>query len=204
MPFSRFDVELRKCVSRFIVYGALTFALVLMFSVVAPAQDDYRVTYFDNNNNGVANTTAPEAFIHILNPGNGAVCATIYVWRNDQELSECCSCPISNNGLLTLRVDQLTSNPGDHAPGPTSGSIAIVADGTCDPTKPSPTPDLRVWATHVNVDAAAPGGFDVTETEAPDTPFSSGESSEASGRCGFLRSNGSGHGTCDDACSTPI
>ena len=191
-------VPISGSVSRFVLYSALAFALVLAFSAVAPAQDDYRVTYFDNN----GAPGAPDATIHVLNPGNGAVCATIYVWRNDQELSECCSCPISNNGLLTLSVAALTNNPGDHTPGATSGSIAIVADTNpaCDPTAPTPGPDLRVWATHVNVDTGASGGFDVTETEAPDTPFSSGEQTEATGRCGFIRINGSGVGRCDKAC----
>ena len=200
MPFSRFDVELRKCASRFVVYGALTFALVLMFSVVASAQssDNYVVTYFDNN--GAAG--APDAFIHILNPGvaSGSLCASIYVWRNDQELSECCSCPITANGLLTIRVSALTANPGDHAGSPVSGSVAILGDSACDATAPTATSDLRAWATHVNADTVS-GGFDVTETEALDTPLSGGESTEAAGRCGFIRVNGSGAGRCDNVCA---
>jgi len=194
-------VPISGSVSRFVLYSALAFALVLAFSVVASAQDNYRVTYFDNN--GAAG--APDAFIHVLNPNvAGDICASIYVWRNDQELSECCSCPVSKNGLLTLSVAALTANPGDHTPGPTSGSVAILADSACDPVNPTPVADLRAWATHVNVDTGAAGGFDVTETEAPDTPFSAGEQTEASGRCGFLRVNGSGHGRCDNACSGTI
>src|SRR5580704_17530959 len=101
------DFPIRALASRFVLYGALAFALVLAFSGVALAQDNYRVTYFDNN--GVAG--APDAFVHILNPGVSSAspfCASIYVWRNDQELSECCSCPITPNGLLTIRVSGLT------------------------------------------------------------------------------------------------
>ena len=96
-------------------------------------------------------------------------------------------------------MSALTANPGDHAGIPASGSIEIVADSNCDPTNPTPTADLRAWATHVNADSAT-GGFDVTETEALDTPLSSGEQGEASGRCGFIRVNGSGAGQCDLAC----
>jgi hypothetical protein len=156
------------------------------------------VTYFDNN----TTTGAPFAFVHILNPGvaSGALCASIYVWRNDQELSECCSCPITANGLLTLRVIDLTSNPGDHVPPAVAGSIEVISDSNCDATNPAPTPDLRVWATHVNFNTAT-SGFDVTETEALDTPLSSGEQSEAAGRCGFIRVNGSGAGKCDAFCT---
>lgn len=199
MHVSKIHFPIRGSASRFVLYGALVFALVLAFSVVASAQttDVYRVTYFDNN--GAAG--APDAFIHVLNPGvaTGSLCATIYVWRNDQELSECCSCGITPNGLLTLRVSALTANPGDHAGSAVSGSVSIVSDSACDPTAPVPTPDLRAWATHVNVDTV--GGFDVTETEALDTPLSTGEIGEASSRCGFIRVNGSGAGRCDAACS---
>jgi hypothetical protein len=199
MHVSKIHFPIRGSASRFVLYGALVFALVLAFSVVASAQttDVYRVTYFDNN--GAAG--APDAFIHVLNPGvaTGSLCASIYVWRNDQELSECCSCGITPNGLLTLRVSALTANPGDHAGSAVSGSVSIVSDSACDPTAPVPTPDLRAWATHVNIDTV--GGFDVTETEALDTPLSTGEIGEASSRCGFIRVNGSGAGRCDAACS---
>jgi hypothetical protein len=199
MHVSKIHFPIRGSASRFVLYGALVFALVLAFSVVASAQttDVYRVTYFDNN--GAAG--APDAFIHVLNPGvaTGSLCASIYVWRNDQELSECCSCGITPNGLLTLRVSALTNNPGDHAGSAVSGSVSIVSDSACDPTAPVPTPDLRAWATHVNIDTV--GGFDVTETEALDTPLSTGEIGEASSRCGFIRVNGSGAGRCDAACS---
>jgi hypothetical protein len=200
MHVSKIHVSIGGSASRFFLYSALAFALVLAFSVVASAQttDVNRVTYFDNN--GAAG--APDAFVHILNPGvaTGALCATIYVWRNDQELSECCSCPITPNGLLTLRVSALTVNPGDHAGAATSGSISIISDSACDPTAPAPTPDLRAWATHVNVDTVS--GYDVTETEALDTPLSAGELTEASSRCGFIRVNGSGAGRCDLACTS--
>lgn len=199
MHVSKIHFPIRGSASRFVLYGALVFALVLAFSVVASAQttDVYRVTYFDNN--GAAG--APDAFIHVLNPGvaTGSLCATIYVWRFDQELSECCSCGITPNGLLTLRVSALTANPGDHAGSAVSGSVSIVSDSACDPTAPVPTPDLRAWATHVNIDTV--GGFDVTETEALDTPLSTGEIGEASSRCGFIRVNGSGAGRCDAACA---
>jgi len=199
MHVSKIHLPIRGSASRFILYSALAFALVLAFSVVASAQttDVNRVTYFDNN----GSAGAPDAFVHVLNPNVATVglCATIYIWRNDQELSECCSCPISPNGLLTLRVSGLTANPGDHAGSPVSGSISIISDSACDPTAPVPTPDLRAWATHVNIDTV--GGFDVTETEALDTPLSTGEIGEAGSRCGFIRVNGSGVGRCDLACT---
>ena len=198
MHVSKIHFPIRGSASRFVLYIALAFALVLAFSVVASAQDNYTVTYFDNNV-----PAAPNAYVHILNPGvaKGTICASIYVWRFDQELSECCSCPITSNGLLTFTVRAATLNPGDHAGAAFSGSIAIIADSACDATNPTPTPDLRAWATHVNLDPLSPSGYDVTETEALDTPLSSGEQTEASSRCGFIRVNGSGAGRCDAICS---
>lgn len=203
MHVSKIHFPIRGSASRFFLYSALAFALVLAFSVVAAAQttDVYRVTYFDNNNV----VGAPNAYVHILNPGlaTGALCASIYIWRFDQELTECCSCPITPNGLLTFTVLSATNNPGDGGPVPTTGSISIISDSACDPTAPTPTPDLRAWATHVNLDPinVGAGGYDVTETEALDTPLSSGEMTEAASRCGFLRVNGTGHGRCDAICT---
>lgn len=202
MHVSKIHVPISGSASRFFLYSALAFAMVLAFSIAASAQtgDDYRVTYFANN--GIAG--APDAFVHILNPGvaTGALCASIYIWRSDQELSECCSCPITPNGLLTFTVLKATSNPGDGGGIPPTGSIAIIADSACDATNPTPTPDLRAWATHVTFDAVT-SGYDVTETEALDTPLSTGELAEAATRCGFIRVNGTGHGRCDGTTPFP-
>jgi hypothetical protein len=203
MHVSKIHFPIRGSASKLVLYSALAFALVLVFSVVASAQttDVYRVTYFDNNNV----VGAPNAYVHILNPGLATVplCASIYIWRFDQELAECCSCPISVNGLLTFTVLSATNNPGDGGGIPTTGSISIISDSACDATNPTPTPDLRAWATHVNVDPinAGAGGYDVTETEALDTPLSTGEQSEAASRCGFLKANGTGHGLCNVICT---
>lgn len=174
-------------------------AAALAFSGSARAQapaDTFWVTYFTNN--GV--TGAPNAYVQVVNPGvaSGKLCASVYVWRSDQELSECCTCPVTANGLLTFTVNVAAANPGDHPPVAASGSIDVISDSNCDPTNPSPTPDLRIWATHVTPDTAT-GKFDVTETPALATTLSSGEQSEAASRCAFLTSNGSGAGRCDNS-----
>ena len=173
--------------------------LVCAGSAMAQTSDVLKVTYF--NNNGVEG--APLARVHVLNPGLGALCADVYVWRADQELTECCSCPISTNGLLTFNVNTATGNPGDGGGIPGSGSIDIIADSTSDCTDaaaaaPTPTPTLRAWATHVNVDTT--GTFDVTETPFVDATLSSGQLAEAAGRCAAIQANDSGHGLCDAIC----
>jgi hypothetical protein len=189
---------------RVMVCTVVAVALLLSTgSAWAQTTDVMKVTYFDNN----GTPGAPAAEIHVLNPGAGALCADIYVWRADQELTECCACPISVNGLLTFTVAQATANPGDGtATPPVSGSIDIVADSAaaCNASAPTPTPTLRAWATHVNTDSIGPtteNAFDVTETAFLDASLSTGEQSEASVRCGLLQLNGSGTGVCSAICT---
>jgi len=81
--------------------------------------------------------------IRLINPNGAAngnlagaktdtVCAMIYVFDDDEEMGECCGCPLSSARLATFSVEHnLTSNwglsggpeNGDHA----NGTIAIIA-----------------------------------------------------------------------------
>lgn len=100
-------------------------------------------------------------------------CALIYVFTPDQEMSECCSCPLSCNDLRTLSIDtDLTGNPltGTIA---TSGVIAILggnAGGTCDPTSPpSPTSGSTFevnYFSNANTRGAPDGSVQITEVSA--------------------------------------
>src|SRR6185503_9793276 len=83
----------------------------------------------------------------------GTTCANLYVFAEDQQLAECCACPITPDGLVSLSVrDDLTSNPltGDV---PERGVIAMLTslpstDGACDPTVPSlPLPSTTTTTT---------------------------------------------------------
>ena len=114
------------------------------------------------NNGGVGDN-----ILRLVNPNGGAngnlagakeqtVCAMIYVFDDDEEMGECCGCPLTSAQLATFSVEHnLTSNwglsggpeNGDHG----NGAIAIVAaapntiacvgggggaacHGGCDPT----------------------------------------------------------------------
>ena len=77
------------------------------------------------NPNGAANT-------NLAGAKTETVCAMIYVFDDDEEMGECCGCPLSSTQLATFSVEQnLTSNwglaggpeGGDHS----NGSIAIIA-----------------------------------------------------------------------------
>jgi hypothetical protein len=77
------------------------------------------------NPNGAANA-------NLAGAQTNTVCAMIYVFDDDEEMGECCGCPLSSTQLATFSVEHnLTSNwglsggseGGDHG----NGSIAIIA-----------------------------------------------------------------------------
>ena len=63
---------------------------------------------------------------------NGKVCAMIYVFDANQEMQECCGCPVTNDGLRTLSlVTNLTANPVSAPNGSNpfrTGVIAVVPE----------------------------------------------------------------------------
>ena len=138
--------------------AALAFMAVAAPLASGQVSDVYLISSFANNGN-TFNAAQP---IYIVNPGGdsegSSVCAAIYVFDNTQEMLECCSCRISNNGLLTLTVKDLTSNPVT-AVVPKSGVIKIVSsayEGACDATSITPQPRLRAWMVNLQVATIPP------------------------------------------------
>lgn len=190
-----------------------TLALALCAGYAAasttPPPDTLKVDYFSN-----ANTAgAPDGTVRLTNPGtvqpvDGAstsgssagynICAAIYVFDPNEELSECCSCLLTPDGLRTLSVDtDLTSNPLTGVT-LTTGLIKIVSTPgvptghPCPlPTAIYPTPALRAWATHIQS-----SNFTVTETASQDATLSSAEVSRLDAQCYAIKLDGSGKGTC--------
>jgi len=176
-----------------------------LLGVNASAQIDkgfFRVNYFANN--GVAG--APDATVRIDDPDTGDVgnlCAMIYVFDNDQQLSECCGCLVTPDGLRTLSVSHdLTSNPLTGVVS-NNGVIKIVSANPelpCNPAIEFPLqPTLREWASHVENKVGT--AYPITETE-----FSSAALSEQEflfnlvEQCSFAQRLGSGHAVC--SCGT--
>lgn len=99
----------------------------------------------------------------------GATCADLYVFAEDQQLTECCACPVTPDGLVTLSVrDDLTSNPltGEV---PDRGVIALLTslpmDGECDPTVPSlPTTSTTTSTTTTTSSTSTTMGTATTTT----------------------------------------
>src|SRR4029077_13637466 len=181
------------------ILSILAIALVLgVASATAVAQDSstYALTYYSN-----ANTAgAPDATLRVINDGNtgGSLCAAFYVFDDSQELQECCSCPVTADGLIAESVNRnLLSNSLTSFVN-VKGVIKVVStnapSGTCDPTKGSPTAGIRGWATHIQRGTAP--AFHVTETELHDANLAAAELAGLQQFCSFEIILGSGRGTC--------
>ena len=180
---------------------AVAIAAFAVLSGSASAQDVYKVNYFSNNGVG----TAPDATVRIDNPGltYGNLCAMIYVFDADQQLTECCGCVETHNGLRTLSVrNNLTSNPLTGVLS-TNGVIKIVSaavnNSPCDPTaNVSPRANLCAWVTHIQ--NAVGTAWPITETESSDSTLGATELANLQAQCAFVNILGSGHGIC--SCGT--
>ena len=171
--------------------------LVLGLSSVAMAQDVYRLNYFSNN----TAAGSPDATVRIDNPGltYGNLCAMVYVFDADQQLTECCGCVETHNGLRTLSVKRdLTFNPLTGVRS-NNGVIKIISaavnNSPCDPTgNVSPKANLRAWGTHIqNLVGVA---YPITETEFSDSRLGATELANLQAQCAFIGILGSGHGVC--------
>jgi hypothetical protein len=167
---------------------------------IGSSTDVFKVNYFSNNM-----AAAPDATVRIDNPGltYGNLCAMVYVFDADQQLTECCGCVETHNGLRTLSVKRdLTSNPLTGVIS-TNGVIKIVASAVnnspCDPTaNVSPKANLRAWVTHIQ--NAVGAAYPITETESSDSTLGATELANLQAQCAFINILGSGHGLC--SCGT--
>ena len=182
---------------------ALTLVIVGLIAAgasAASAQDVYRLNYFSNNAG-----SAPDATVRIDNPGltYGNLCAMIYVFAADQQLTECCGCVETHNGLRTISVRRnLTSNPLTGVIS-SNGVIKVVSaainNSPCDPTSNvSPKANLRSWVTHIQ--NAVGTAWPITETESSDSALGATELANLQAQCAFVNILGSGQGIC--SCGT--
>ena len=183
----------------------------------AEPADTLKVDYFSN-----ANTTgAPDGTLRVTYPGtvpvptgtssgtpSGGVpniCAYIAVFDSNQEMSECCGCLQTPDGLATLSVDNdLTSNPltGKKL---ATGVVKIVSAQPVANTCPLPaqggsmgvvlTPAIRAWMTHIQN-----SNFAITETASQDATLSAAEVHRLGVECASIVIDGSGSGIC--SCGT--
>jgi hypothetical protein len=178
------------------------FVMVMVFAGLAQAQtapSPYRVDYFAN-----ATTSGfPDATLRLDNDGSAAdqnLCADIFVFNSNEEISECCSCLETPDDLLTLDINiNLLSNPANGV-AVSNGVIKIVAaaatNGEClFPIHINLVPDAEIqgWATHIQDNG--------TLTEAPSqvSDLSSAEQRKLGELCDAIFVTDSGTGVCSCA-----
>jgi len=183
-------------VLKMLSYAAVIACLTFVSVGVASAQDVFRINYFSNNA-----APAPDATVRIDNPGltYGNLCAMIYVFDADQQLTECCGCVETHNGLRTISVrNNLTSNPLTGVAS-RNGVIKIVSaavnNSPCDPSaNVTPRANLRSWVTHIQNPVGT--AYPITETESSDSTLGATELANLQAQCAFIGILGSGHGVC--------
>jgi len=188
--------------------------------------------------NVLQNLTTADAVVNLTNagfytpassvfPNTGYLCANIYVFGgvapadpSGEQLAACCTCPISRNGVRSIRGRQLVNNPLTNVT-LTAAAIKIVwttpSTGVGDPSgcaaanlptgntlagNPAGAPTNnggfatggRAWATHWHVIAGIPAFG--TETKFTDVPLSATERNVLNQNCAFIIGNGSGAGIC--------
>jgi len=157
------------------------------------------VNYFDVAS---AQTSGYDGAVRLTNPGPGGLCAMVYVFDQNQVLSECCGCSVSDSALLTLSLlNDLTANPLTGKQ-PQKGVIEVVSsDPTqnpqCDPGSLAPTGVILGWGT--NAQPAGGGAFQETETSFAQVSLG-GEGMVLENECSYLKQLGSGAGIC--SCGT--
>jgi hypothetical protein len=176
----------------------------------------FTTNYFANN----TTAGAPDGTLRYTEHYGGLLasgtklCANIYVFAADQQPTECCSCLITPNGLVTTSVkNQLTKNPLTGIV-PPDGVVQIVSSlvppGGCDPTfgavagtqgiliPQAPFPEVDSWLTHIQNKVGT--AFPITETEGVEELLTLGEFEDLALDCAFVQEFGSGQGTC--SCGT--
>jgi hypothetical protein len=169
----------------------------LLLAGIVQAQNPLKADYISN-----ANTTgAPDATFRLDNPGGASardLCADIFVFDTNEELSECCSCLETPDGLRTLSVNtDLTAAPLTGVI-LTGGVIKIVAAASNGGVCPVPTSittlangEVKSWATHIQDNS-----FDITEAASQDSYLSSAEQSTLARQCGAIMKTSSPNGIC--------
>lgn len=158
-------------------------------TVAPPPADTLKIDYFANANSA----GAPDGTVRVTNPNTngGNIFAAIYVFDPNQELSECCTCVLTPDGLVTLSVNHdLTSNPLTGVD-LTTGLIKMVSSTGPSASRLVPTPAIRSWGTHIQN-----SNFSETETASQDATFSATEETRLNSECAAIQLDGSGHGIC--------
>lgn len=156
-----------------------------------------QVNYFDNVNGGLGQ----DATVRVTHPGSphADLCAMLYVFDEDQQITECCGCATSPNGLRTFSVERdLTGNPLTGTLS-TTGTIKVISadarsNPRCNAASFTPKGALRGWSTHIQAPDSATVA--ITEGEFQEALLTPDEQAKLQDQCRHIQDLGSGHGIC--------
>ena len=166
------------------------------------ADSPFTINYFSNN----TTAGAPAGTLRIGNDGADSVssppgqtlCASIYVYAANQQLEECCSCPVTQNGLIEENIKtNLLGNTVTRVV-PNQGLIKIVASADtegCDADGVGTIAvGLTAWTTHIENKVGT--AFPVSVTQNSPSTLSAAELATLEADCAFAERLGSGFGVC--------
>jgi hypothetical protein len=212
---------MRSTIKRVALCTTVAAVLVLAFSARAGAQDVFFALGYYANANTVG---APDGTLRLINDGfrgdsspNGDLCAAIYVYDDQENQQECCSCRITPNGYLALSINSnLTANNPPHkalhrgviklvSSQPTSAFTCVGVTSVCDATTATINNNanthigIRAWLTHIEkVGSAYQTSTEDLKDSYLDTNTPGAEAVDLAADCAHLRSIGNGvTGVCN-------
>jgi hypothetical protein len=172
----------------------------------------------------VANLDQGESYINITNSGatgadlqsgtaasiTGSICVNVYAFAEDEQMVSCCSCPVTPNGLVSLKASADLFKKALTPVVETTGVIKLLAtapkSGSCTNSAAqvitgTQVPGMVAWGTTLHQRVAGTGTSAVTTYEYTETQFapatlSAGELNRLGQLCNFIMANGSGFGVC--------
>jgi hypothetical protein len=142
-----------------------------------------------------------DATIRVTNTGStgSSLCAMVYIFDQDQQMTECCGCLISPDGLRTFSLSKdFLANPLTGVSS-TAGSVMLVpadysSNPSCNAASITPSGISAAWMT--NLQNLPNNQSATTEEPLARTPLGSTLSSSLQAQCSFIQLLGSGHGIC--------
>jgi hypothetical protein len=183
-----------------ILLTALASSLALFAQNPITADGPYQIRFASNLHIG-------DSVVNMTNSGanGGSICVHIYAYTPDEQLSSCCSCMITPNGLTSLSVKQDLASNGLTPVVPSAMVIKLLAAAPVSDTCSAANPGAKVngllaWGTTIHplpVTAGTPATTYGLESSAfsPAT-LSYTEQARMTSLCAFIKANGSGYGVC--------
>ncbi|HME46153.1 MAG TPA: hypothetical protein VKF36_23930 [Syntrophorhabdales bacterium] len=135
-----------------------------------------------------AHTGSGDTSLLVTNTGlSYDLCADIYLFTTDGTMIGCCACPVKENGLLTLSMNDLTQNTTIGAA--KTGVIKVVSSTNCDPRNPYLSPGLKIYERSLYT-SSVPSPI----VAVPDTPLSMFEFVGLERQCTAIQQQSSNNG----------